>query len=482
MHSYVRQGVPFFGSVLLFLCCNRQGLQSFLLFQLGKFFFGQRVVAEKGALADIFQIARMNEGFFRESGLFLHSGKLLLFFGESLTGFGKRLCLFIGLCGQAVQTLLLPLDFELGDGQVFFGTAALAALYIGMQTEGGFFLVAVIVIADLLGLFSIRPIVVAVDAALGVLALGNAVGRAGNRAAFCFDYRLSGSICQCVFSRKMLCRRIRLFRFPLPKARHFLGFFKKKSNELEALKVKYDKADVNVERIKAQLEDHQVTLMKDIAMLDKMYQLNLVYFKELSMYILAGRKKLQQVRENDLAAAEAKAKASGLPEDAQAARDLADQCDRFEKKLYDLELTRNISIQMGPQIRLIQSNDTMMAEKIQTTIVNTIPLWKNQMVLALGMAHSQQAMQAERAVTDATNELLRKNAATLKQGTIDIAKESERGVVDIETLQQTNRDLISTLDELNKIRADGKAKRAAAEQELGRIEGELKQKLLEINK
>ena len=258
----------------------------------------------------------------------------------------------------------------------------------------------------------------------------------------------------------------------------FLGFFKKKSNELEALKVKYDKADVNVERIKAQLEDHQVTLMKDIAMLDKMYQLNLVYFKELSMYILAGRKKLQQVRENDLAAAEAKAKASGLPEDAQAARDLADQCDRFEKKLYDLELTRNISIQMGPQIRLIQSNDTMMAEKIQTTIVNTIPLWKNQMVLALGMAHSQQAMQAERAVTDATNELLRKNAATLKQGTIDIAKESERGVVDIETLQQTNRDLISTLDELNKIRADGKAKRAAAEQELGRIEGELKQKLL----
>ena len=236
------------------------------------------------------------------------------------------------------------------------------------------------------------------------------------------------------------------------------------------------------ERIKAQLEDHQVTLMKDIAMLDKMYQLNLVYFKELSMYILAGRKKLQQVRENALAAAEAKAKASGLPEDAQAARDLADQCDRFEKKLYDLELTRNISIQMGPQIRLIQSNDTMMAEKIQTTIVNTIPLWKNQMVLALGMAHSQQAMQAERAVTDATNELLRKNAATLKQGTIDIAKESERGVVDIETLQQTNRDLISTLDELNKIRADGKAKRAAAEQELGRIEGELKQKLLEINK
>ena len=260
----------------------------------------------------------------------------------------------------------------------------------------------------------------------------------------------------------------------------FLGFFKKKSNELEALKVKYDKADVNVERIKAQLEDHQVTLMKDIAMLDKMYQLNLVYFKELSMYILAGRKKLQQVRENDLAAAEAKAKASGLPEDAQAARDLADQCDRFEKKLYDLELTRNISIQMGPQIRLIQSNDTMMAEKIQTTIVNTIPLWKNQMVLALGMAHSQQAMQAERAVTDMTNELLKKNADALKMGTIETAKESQRGVVDIETLQQTNKSLIETLDELNKIQREGRAKRAAAEQELTRIEDELKQKMMEI--
>lgn len=262
----------------------------------------------------------------------------------------------------------------------------------------------------------------------------------------------------------------------------FLGFFKKKSNELEALKVKYDKADVNVERIKAQLEDHQVTLMKDIAMLDKMYQLNLVYFKELSMYILAGRKKLQQVRENDLAAAEAKAKASGLPEDAQAARDLADQCDRFEKKLYDLELTRNISIQMGPQIRLIQSNDTMMAEKIQTTIVNTIPLWKNQMVLALGLAHSQQAMQAERAVTDMTNELLKKNAAALKQGTIEAAKESERGIVDIETLQQTNRSLIETLDEVVKIQTEGRAKRVAAEAELGRIEGELKAKLLEMAK
>ena len=260
-----------------------------------------------------------------------------------------------------------------------------------------------------------------------------------------------------------------------------LGFFKKTSNSIEQLKTRYDSADKNVERIKTKLEDHQVVLMKDIAMLDKMYEYNLVYFKELTMYILAGKKKLADVRANELKAAQEKAQRTQLPEDAQAARDLADMCDRFEKKLYDLELTRNVSIQMGPQIRLIQSNDTMMAEKIQTTIVNTIPLWKNQMVLALGIAHSQQAMQAERAVTDATNELLRKNAATLKQGTIDIAKESERGIVDIETLRQTNKQLIETLDELNKIRAEGKVKRANAEQELGRIEGELRSKLLEIN-
>lgn len=260
-----------------------------------------------------------------------------------------------------------------------------------------------------------------------------------------------------------------------------LGFFKKTSNSIEQLKTRYDSADKNVERIKAKLEDHQVVLMKDIAMLDKMYEYNLVYFKELTMYILAGKKKLADVRANELKAAQEKAQRTQLPEDAQAARDLADMCDRFEKKLYDLELTRNVSIQMGPQIRLIQSNDTMMAEKIQTTIMNTIPLWKNQMVLALGIAHSQQAMAAERAVTDATNELLKKNAATLKQGTIDIAKESERGIVDIETLQQTNKQLIETLDELNKIRADGKVKRANAEQELGRIEGELRQKMLEIN-
>ena len=259
------------------------------------------------------------------------------------------------------------------------------------------------------------------------------------------------------------------------------GFFKKASNNIENLKTRYESADKNVERIRAQLEDHQVTLMKDITMLDKMYELNLVYFKELTMYILAGKKKLAAVRENELKAAQEKAQRTQLPEDAQAARDLSDLCDRFEKKLYDLELTRNVSIQMGPQIRLIQSNDTMMAEKIQTTIVNTIPLWKNQMVLALGIAHSQEAMNAERAVTDATNELLKRNAATLKQGTIDIAKESERGIVDIETLQQTNKQLIETLDELNKIRAEGKAKRASAEQELGRIEGELRAKLLEIN-
>ena len=278
-----------------------------------------------------------------------------------------------------------------------------------------------------------------------------------------------------------LISELRGFDATTEQPKGIFGFFKKTSNSIEQLKTRYDSADKNVERIKAQLEDHQVTLMKDITMLDKMYELNLVYFKELTMYILAGKKKLAEVRANDLKAAQEKAQRTQLPEDAQAARDLADLCDRFEKKLYDLELTRNVSIQMGPQIRLIQSNDTMMAEKIQTTIVNTIPLWKNQMVLALGIAHSQQAMQAERAVTDATNELLKKNAATLKQGTIEIAKESERGIVDIETLQQTNKQLIETLDELNKIRADGKAKRANAEQELGRIEGELRSKLLEIN-
>ena len=260
----------------------------------------------------------------------------------------------------------------------------------------------------------------------------------------------------------------------------FLGFFKKKGSQLEQLKTKYNKAETNVENIQSTLEGHQVQLLKDIAMLDKMYELNMAYFKELSMYILAGKKKLEEVRSGELQQAMDKAKQSGLPEDAQKARDLADQCERFEKKLYDLELTRNISLQMGPQIRLLQNNNAMMAEKIQSTIVNTIPLWKNQMVLALGLAHSQQAMQAERAVTDMTNELLKKNAETLKMGTIETAKESQRGIVDIETLQQTNKSLIETLDELNKIQSEGRAKRAAAEQELTRIEDELKQKMMEI--
>ena len=258
------------------------------------------------------------------------------------------------------------------------------------------------------------------------------------------------------------------------------GFFKKTANQLDSFKAKYAKAETNVDKIEAMLQDHQVQLLKDIAMLDKMYEMNLVYFKELTMYILAGKKKLADVRANELPKLVAKAQSSGLPEDAQAAKDLDDMCTRFEKKLFDLELTRNISVQMSPQIRLIQSNDTMMAEKIQTSIVNTIPLWKSQMVLALGLAHSQQAIEAQSAVSDMTNELLRKNAAALKQGTIAAAKESERGIVDIETLQQTNRSLIETLDEVVKIQKDGREKRAAAETELGRIEGELKAKLLEI--
>ena len=265
-----------------------------------------------------------------------------------------------------------------------------------------------------------------------------------------------------------------------PEDKGFLGIFKKAGNSVAKMKAKYDKAEVNVDKICGMLEDHQIQLMKDITMLDKMYDLNMAYFKELSMYILAGKKKLADFRANELQQAMDKAKASGQPEDAQKARDLADQCERFEKKLYDLELTRTISLQMGPQIRLLQNNNSMMAEKIQSTIVNTIPLWKNQMVLALGLAHSQQAMQAERAVTDMTNELLKKNADALKMGTIETAKESQRGVVDIETLQQTNKSLIETLDELNKIQREGRAKRAAAEQELTRIEDELKQKMMEI--
>ncbi len=259
------------------------------------------------------------------------------------------------------------------------------------------------------------------------------------------------------------------------------GLFKKAGNQLDEMKLKYSKAETNVERITSALEGHQVTLLKDIKMLDKMYEKNLVYFKELSMYILAGKQKLAEARGAELPALLAKAQSSGLPEDAQAARDFDDLCGRFEKKLYDLELTRTISIQMAPQIRLVQNNDAMMAEKIQSSLVNTIPLWKSQMVLALGLANSQQAIQAQRAVTDMTNELLKKNAAALKMGTIEAARESERGIVDIETLQQTNRSLIETLDDVLKIQSEGRQKRAAAEEELGKLEGELKQKLLEIS-
>lgn len=259
------------------------------------------------------------------------------------------------------------------------------------------------------------------------------------------------------------------------------GLFKKAGNQLDEMKLKYSKAETNVERITSALEGHQVTLLKDIKMLDKMYEKNLVYFKELSMYILAGKQKLAEARGAELPALMAKAQSSGLPEDAQAARDFDDLCGRFEKKLYDLELTRTISIQMAPQIRLVQNNDAMMAEKIQSSLVNTIPLWKSQMVLALGLANSQQAIQAQRAVTDMTNELLKKNAAALKMGTIEAARESERGIVDIETLQQTNRSLIETLDDVLKIQSEGRQKRAAAEEELGKLEGELKQKLLEIS-
>ena len=244
---------------------------------------------------------------------------------------------------------------------------------------------------------------------------------------------------------------------PNEETKGFFGFFKKSSVQLDSLKTKYNKVETNVDKIEGMLQDHQVVLLKDIAMLDKMYEMNQVYFKELTMYVLAGKKKLAETRETQLKALVEKAKASSLPEDAQAAKDLADLCDRFEKKLYDLELTRNVSVQMSPQIRLIQSNDTMMAEKIQTSIVNTIPLWKSQMVLALGLAHSQQAIDAQRAVTDMTNELLQKNAAALKQGTIQAAQESERGIVDIETLTQTNQSLIDTLDAVVKIQTDRKS-------------------------
>ncbi|MBQ6470016.1 MAG: toxic anion resistance protein [Lachnospiraceae bacterium] len=262
----------------------------------------------------------------------------------------------------------------------------------------------------------------------------------------------------------------------------FLGLFKKPVKKAEELKVRYDKAEVNVNKVAEALKTHQVQLLKDVAMLDKMYDANLAYYKELTMYILAGKKKIAQVRDVDLPALEAAAQQSGLPEDAQRAKDLADQLNRFEKKIYDLELTRQISIQTAPQIRMIQSNDTMMAEKIQSTIVNTIPLWKNQMVLTLGIENSAKAAKAQQEVTEMTNKLLQGNADKLQMATIETAKASERGIVDMETLKHTNETLISTLDEVVKIQAEGRQKRAEAEVELKKMEDELKRKMLEISK
>ena len=261
----------------------------------------------------------------------------------------------------------------------------------------------------------------------------------------------------------------------------FGNLFKKGTDSVIKYKARYDKAEANVDKIASILEDHQITLLKDIALLDQLYERNAQNTKELSMYIIAGKKKLQEVRANELPALVKKAQESGLPEDAQAANDLAQACDRFEKKLYDLELTRQISIQMAPQIRLIQNNDTLMTQKIQSTLVNTIPLWKNQIVLALGISHSKEALEAEREVTNMTNDLLKKNAETLHQATVETARESERGIVDIETLQHTNEELIATLDEVIAIQKEGHEKRQAAEAELVRIEGQLNQKLLQIN-
>lgn len=259
------------------------------------------------------------------------------------------------------------------------------------------------------------------------------------------------------------------------------GWFKKTTDKVQVMKAQYSKVETNVDQISRQLEQQQVTLMKDVAMFDQMYELNLKYYKELTMYILAGKKRLNEVRAGELTELQKKAQETGTQEDAQRYNDLAQQCDRFEKKIHDLELTRMISIQMGPQTRLLQNNDTLMVEKIQSSLVNTIPLWKSQMVLALGLEHSRQAVAAQSAVTNMTNELLKKNADMLKMGTIETAKESERSVVDIETLQHTNEQLISTLDEVMNIQRDGAAKRKAAEAELGKIEGELKQKLMELH-
>lgn len=261
-----------------------------------------------------------------------------------------------------------------------------------------------------------------------------------------------------------------------------LGFFKKNTNKLANMKAKYDKAEANVEKISEALEAHQVTLLKDVAMLDKMYELNLTYFKELSMYILAGKQKLKEAQEAELPALVSKAEQSNLPEDTQAARDFAEMCNRFEKKVHDLELTRMVALQMAPQIRMIQNNDTVMSDKIQSTLVNTIPLWKSQMVIAIGLNHSTDAAKAQREVSDMTNELLKKNAENLKLATTETAKESERGIVDIETLQATNQTLISTLDEVIRIQEEGREKRKNAEIELQRIENEMHDKLLELSK
>lgn len=268
--------------------------------------------------------------------------------------------------------------------------------------------------------------------------------------------------------------------FDATEEKGLFGFFKKGKNKLETLKTKYAKVETNVENICKVLEGHQIQLLKDIAVLDKMYEANLVYFKELTMYIMAGKKKLEEVRSGELPALLEKAKASGLAEDVQAAKDLESKCLRFEKKLHDLELTRTISIQTAPQIRMVQGNDTMMAEKIQSTLVNTVPLWKSQMVIALGVVHSGEAVKAQREVTDMTNELLRKNADMLKTATVETAKETERGIVDMETLQHTNDTLISTLDEVMSIQQEGRQKRAEAETELRRMENELKSKMLEV--
>ena len=259
-----------------------------------------------------------------------------------------------------------------------------------------------------------------------------------------------------------------------------MGLFKKAGNRLESMKAQYSKVEANVEKISQSLEQHQITLLKDVAMFDQMYELNLKYYKELTMYILAGKKRLEEVRSGELEELRKKAEQSGTAEDAQAYNDLVNLCNRFEKKIHDLELTRMVSVQMGPQTRLLQNNDTLMIEKIQSSLVNTIPLWKSQMVLALGLEHSRQATAAQSAVTEMTNELLKKNADTLKMGTIATAKEAERSIVDIETLQHTNQQLISTLDEVLNIQKEGAAKRKEAEVELGKIEGELKQKLMEL--